>query len=924
MSINMKPGIDWTKEHTALCSNSGVMHYPVEQEKLSENFVTVQQQYSGGGFCIVDCGEYLSIKGFVTKGSFYRVGDYKRDVKEGKPLGLEPHLGWFYYHGTERNIIRDCDSEIRIYKNRKFVILHKVAIGTKEIIYVNKDPNGWWHGVAWGDTESHAVTIRNLHDPNIHVVSSDAEAEALADTLPLKNLGKMKGNVVCKFWSDLRHRRIYEYNSYDVGHFHKDTQDIVENFFGYNNSENSYIRSEHARKLGYRQQSVNPGITTLRGMFTWIAVRSAAPKQGVAKEEKAAYLLEDFAEEWNNPDKYQNQVFWGRKGDEVILVLPKVAGMSAYGFGRGCKKIFAYNVKTKTRFYGELDHNGSWTFPIPGLSYITSAICLENRRGNPHSYYGGSDGNELTEIKTIIKGGISVRELFDKTNIAWILDNAGPDCLVNYSKERGCGYYSRDSHSDKAPVNIKEFLTEKYIGTIALSILITTGIPMLEQLLKSNLFNMYFTAIDDLGNRSNGNTEIFYDCDKKRADDYGKKYASFTYHGKEKNLKKMFGLSLNAIREIDKSMAFTFGVHPGSYQKTSEWYRPLPRMGGICECIGSDLTNLDMETFSRCLELSIGKVGNRSYYTRDSVWGIIGDNLHLACGPNTPPKQIVSLLETYRNCIEEYRDYLSMRIKLKQIQDVKPDIPDIFSEKRYPIKPGAAKRFIPFLEGMPDRRYSWRRENYTEETFVAQYKEIFPDAKNRGDLQIIKEDNGHLLGILVSLTAEENLKYLHDDASYWISFYEDSAKDELFKQATGRVKDLQWVDDESGLQIVMPTCVAELKNEGSVLSHCVASYVDPIINGKENIMFLRRTDMPDDPFYTVEVLEDGEIRQVHCYRNGDLTAEGQQTAFASSNYQVYDHTYDIVGFLLKWSKAMKGKVKATSVKSRYGALCALR
>ena len=108
------------------------------------------------------------------------------------------------------------------------------------------------------------------------------------------------------------------------------------------------------------------------------------------------------------------------------------------------------------------------------------------------------------------------------------------------------------------------------------------------------------------------------------------------------------------------------------------------------------------------------------------------------------------------------------------------------------------------------------------------------------------------------------------------------------------------------------------------MSHCVATYIDPIINGTENIMLLRRMDMPNHPFFTVEVCNDGSIRQVHCYRNLCLTAEDQQCAYEYSKYEVYNKTFDIVGFLLKWAKAMKGKIKVSSIHEQYGALCAQR
>ena len=166
------------------------------------------------------------------------------------------------------------------------------------------------------------------------------------------------------------------------------------------------------------------------------------------------------------------------------------------------------------------------------------------------------------------------------------------------------------------------------------------------------------------------------------------------------------------------------------------------------------------------------------------------------------------------------------------------------------------------------------------------------------------------------------LKYLHDEASYWVNLYQDEANAVLFDQAMNRVRPLEWKDEKSGLEIIAPTKIDDIKNEGAVLSHCVASYVSSILDGVENIMFLRRSDMIDRPFYTVEVLNDGQIRQVHCYRNGDLTEQGQENAHANSGLEVYNKTFDIIGFLLKWAKA-KPTLKSSTIKATYGAYCAI-
>ena len=50
-----------------------------------------------------------------------------------------------------------------------------------------------------------------------------------------------------------------------------------------------------------------------------------------------------------------------------------------------------------------------------------------------------------------------------------------------------------------------------------------------------------------------------------------------------------------------------------------------------------------------------------------------------------------------------------------------------------------------------------------------------------------------------------------------------------------------------------PKSIKDLKEEGKELNHCVSSYLDSIVNDNKRVYFLRTTDKPKDPFYTVEI-----------------------------------------------------------------------
>ena len=66
----------------------------------------------------------------------------------------------------------------------------------------------------------------------------------------------------------------------------------------------------------------------------------------------------------------------------------------------------------------------------------------------------------------------------------------------------------------------------------------------------------------------------------------------------------------------------------------------------------------------------------------------------------------------------------------------------------------------------------------------------------------------------------------------------------------------------------------ELSIEGATLHHCVGSYVDSVSEGREYILFLRKTSEPETPYFTVDVTPDGNVRQIHgshnCNMNDDI------------------------------------------------------
>ena len=54
---------------------------------------------------------------------------------------------------------------------------------------------------------------------------------------------------------------------------------------------------------------------------------------------------------------------------------------------------------------------------------------------------------------------------------------------------------------------------------------------------------------------------------------------------------------------------------------------------------------------------------------------------------------------------------------------------------------------------------------------------------------------------------------------------------------------------------------------------------DKVADGQTNIMFIRKKDKIDDPFFTVEVSNTGTIEQVHGFANRNASTEPGLTEF---------------------------------------------
>lgn len=113
----------------------------------------------------------------------------------------------------------------------------------------------------------------------------------------------------------------------------------------------------------------------------------------------------------------------------------------------------------------------------------------------------------------------------------------------------------------------------------------------------------------------------------------------------------------------------------------------------------------------------------------------------------------------------------------------------------------------------------------------------------------------------------DELKSLHDMLSLLYRLKTTKRQKEDFENNLIKVKELEYSPENAKFLVKIPTKIEDLVVEGSELHHCVASYVPKIAKGETNIVFLRKQDEPEKPFFTIEVDNEHIVQQVHGFGN---------------------------------------------------------
>lgn len=131
----------------------------------------------------------------------------------------------------------------------------------------------------------------------------------------------------------------------------------------------------------------------------------------------------------------------------------------------------------------------------------------------------------------------------------------------------------------------------------------------------------------------------------------------------------------------------------------------------------------------------------------------------------------------------------------------------------------------------------------------------------------------------------EDLQNMHDNIQLMIEYKDSRQLTERFMDRYNvwekwtfqrdEKKTKEGVIKQEGLPfiVIYPKKPIDLAREGTKLHHCVKGYIDRVADGVTNIMFIRKKESPEEPFFTVEITNDNHIQQVHGLQNRNADTE---------------------------------------------------
>jgi hypothetical protein len=133
----------------------------------------------------------------------------------------------------------------------------------------------------------------------------------------------------------------------------------------------------------------------------------------------------------------------------------------------------------------------------------------------------------------------------------------------------------------------------------------------------------------------------------------------------------------------------------------------------------------------------------------------------------------------------------------------------------------------------------------------------------------------------------------HRATSEEYSKRKNAIQNKELKQILKKYKPLEF--NNGTFIIKVPDKASDIKNEGAKLHHCVGGYVGRIASGETVVLFVRKADAPEKPFYTLE------------YKKGAVIQ------CRTTNNKSYESDKDVKVFVEQWQREIPKLMKGAKV-----------
>ena len=127
--------------------------------------------------------------------------------------------------------------------------------------------------------------------------------------------------------------------------------------------------------------------------------------------------------------------------------------------------------------------------------------------------------------------------------------------------------------------------------------------------------------------------------------------------------------------------------------------------------------------------------------------------------------------------------------------------------------------------------------------------------------------------------AIEDIERMHDEITEIYAANTELCKDAEFDKRRDSWK--KWEYSDNDFSVVIPRNSVDLSREGLVLNHCVSTYVHRILEDKTNIVFIRKNEEINKPYFTVEISNYDTIEQVHGKSNSCVEKDSKLEKFVN-------------------------------------------